>query len=261
MPAVPGPLPVPPHPRSGRVPPLRGLPSASSPWAVFPDPSPWSAKGESGRSAPCAGPLTVRPGCSPHYPPTPSCRCPSLRPHPDWVPRLRSPQTARAGGPTGRAVVGGRPLSAHREGQRRQQGELPKPPEEPRSPYLKEEAQHEGQRPEAEAGAYLLGVDTLVGVQTLLLLHLLQLRGERPGRGHTAGRLFMAGWRAGPRNPRVSWLPSGRRMGLREVPCMPGPAAAGSKGAPSWMAWLGTPGPVCPVRTAPIPACLFGLTR
>lgn len=79
-------------------------------------------------------------------------------------PSSQIPADSESWGPTGRAVVGGGPPSAHQEGQRRQQGELPKPPEEPRSPYLEEEAQHEGQRPEAEAGAYLLGVDTLVGV-------------------------------------------------------------------------------------------------
>lgn len=48
----------------------------------------------------------------------------------------------------------------------------------PRTGYLEEEAQHQGQGPEAEAGAYLLGVDTLVGVQTFFLLHLLQLQGQ-----------------------------------------------------------------------------------
>lgn len=51
-------------------------------------------------------------------------------------------------------------------------------PPPPPPGYLKEETQHQSQGPEAQAGAYLLGVDTLVGVQTLLLLHLLQLWGE-----------------------------------------------------------------------------------
>lgn len=45
--------------------------------------------------------------------------------------------------------------------------------------YLEEEAQHEGQCPEAEAGTDLLGVDAPVGVQALLLLHLLQLQAQR----------------------------------------------------------------------------------
>lgn len=79
--------------------------------------------------------------------------------------------------------------SPHAGGARRQDAEMPgegtarHPPEQghaqegspPLGLYLKEEAQHQGQRPKAEAGAYLLGVDTLVGVQALLLLHLLQL--------------------------------------------------------------------------------------
>lgn len=45
----------------------------------------------------------------------------------------------------------------------------------PQAWYLKEEAKHQGQCPKAETGAYLLSVDALVRVQTLLLLHLLQL--------------------------------------------------------------------------------------
>lgn len=45
--------------------------------------------------------------------------------------------------------------------------------------YLKEEPQHQRQRPETEARTDLLGVDTLVRVEPLLLLHLLQLGGRR----------------------------------------------------------------------------------
>lgn len=71
-----------------------------------------------------------------------------------------------------------------REGQRRQEWDAA---EGPQSPYLKEEAQHKGQRPETEAGAYLLGVDTLVRVQALLLLHPSQLWGEWPRREVTCG--------------------------------------------------------------------------
>lgn len=45
--------------------------------------------------------------------------------------------------------------------------------------YLKEEPQHQRQRPETEARTDLLGVDALVRVEPFLLLHLLQLGGRR----------------------------------------------------------------------------------
>lgn len=95
---------------------------------------------------------------------------------------------------------------------------LPPPPP---PGYLEEEAEHQGQGPEAEAGAYLLGVDALVGVQTLFLLHLPQLRGQRRREssevtGHA---------RPAALSQRASWLwafaPPGilrQEMGLRKMP-------------------------------------------
>lgn len=129
---------------------------------------------------------------------------------------------------------------------------MPGHPEETQAPYLEEESQHEGQRPETEAGAYLLRVHALVGVQTLLLLHVLQLRGE--------------GWvmRRGPR--RAGWreLAQGTRTlaklglgpGLGETPHAPSPVAAGPAGARSLddragNRWAGSP------DVNPAPACLF----
>ena len=62
--------------------------------------------------------------------------------------------------------------------------------------YLEEKAQHEGQRPEAEAGAYLLCVHALVWIQAPLVLHLLQLRG-RGQCPEPAGELAPLHWRPG----------------------------------------------------------------
>ena len=113
--------------------------------------------------------------------------------------------------------------------------------------YLEEEAQHEGQGPEAEAGAYLLGVHALVGKQAPCLFHLLQLWGRGPEGGSEA--------LATARAPRA---PSGEGgTGLGEGPRCIGLHGCRTRGRPppGWADW-GCPRPLDPTRT-PCSVCLL----
>ena len=98
--------------------------------------------------------------------------------------------------------------------------------------YLKEEAQHEGQGPEAEARAYLVGVHALVWKQAPRLLHLLQLRGRGPEGESQAPA-------AGTCTPGT--LGGGGEEGLGRGPGTLGSIAAGPTGDPAWVGGLGLP--------------------